>query len=77
MAFILLIITKREEWVPKAVVRYLRIFFLVSLIGFVLGYYLYSRGLVPEKPASLFSDILYYLIWSSYFKKSKRVNGYY
>lgn len=76
-ALILRNLTKREAWVPKVIIRYLGVYFATGVVGFALGFYLYKQGMLAERPMSLFGDLVYYLIWSSYFKKSKRVNGYY
>lgn len=46
------------------------------LVGMSL-YILFEKGILSEKPESIFMGVIYYLIWATYFKKSKYVKAYY
>jgi len=67
----------QERGTPQKLKFYIMFYFLSSMIITGLIIYLYTKGYVTEKPTSVFGDIVYFLIWSSYFKRSDRVNGYY
>lgn len=40
-------------------------------------FYAYKQGYISEGPTPILISIAYYLIWSSYFKRSKRVLAHY
>lgn len=68
---------KNDAGVPdriKALITY--------YVGFTVLFYgiltaLLKAGYITEKPTFIVGDIIYYLIWVSYFQKSKRVRVYY
>ena len=74
---ILRILKIKDEKTPDQVVKFLGYYVAVSLLLYGIYYYLFETNMVAEKPVSFWSSVIYYFIWSSYFKKSKRVKAYY
>lgn len=57
--------------------KYLGYYVAASLLAYGIFYYLFKTDVVAEKPVSFWSSVIHYYIWSSYFKKSKRVKAHY
>ncbi len=74
---ILLIIEKKNKDVPSKIIKYLGIYIVASIIVYAFVFYLYKTEAIVEKPIGFWGSVIHYWIWSSYFKKSKRVNVYY
>jgi len=75
--FTLKILNKKEGEVPGKVKSYLDYYLSATVVIYVILYISFSKGQITEKPTPLLGDIIYYFIWTSYFKKSKRVKVYY
>ncbi|MDM3871509.1 hypothetical protein QSV34_09085 [Porticoccus sp. W117] len=74
---ILKVVNHQEEGIPVKIKSYIGYYLLTSFLVAAGIASLYIMDLVPDKPASIFGDLIYYLIWSSYFKRSKRVRSFY
>jgi len=74
---ILKVIKKREPHIPAKIKKYIGGYVVMSLLITLLLNYLHSSGLITDKPTTVLGDIIYYAIWVSYFKRSKRVAEYY
>ncbi|MFH1691706.1 MAG: DUF2569 family protein, partial [Candidatus Omnitrophota bacterium] len=81
---IIKITVKKDTATPNKLVKYITWILLVTLIfAFLegLSYYISSgvKGLsnLGETAAGIIRTLIWYAIWSSYFKKSKRVAAYY
>lgn len=74
---IIRILTTQNQGIPGKIVKYLGYYLAASLLAYAVFYYLFKIEVVTEKPVSFFGSVFYYFIWSSYFKKSKRVKAYY
>lgn len=86
LAWIIRIIRKKEAQTPNRVLRLLSWVLLLVFLFFIPEYYLFSirqRGDVESQRQlaalikGLVQTLAWYAIWSSYFKKSKRVLAYY
>lgn len=71
------ILSAREEDVPHRVSVYLKIGLGVASVAFIGGGALFYYDFVSEKPTSILGSLIFYYIWTSYFKKSVRVKEYY
>jgi len=67
----------RNENTPARVAQLLKYNFSAAAFVFIAVMALFFADVVSEKPTSILGSLLYYYIWTSYFKKSKRVNEYY
>lgn len=67
----------KSDKVPSKINWLMRIDLALSFVAIMIIYYLYVRGYVSEKPAPILFGIIYYVVCSSYFKRSKRVASYY
>ncbi len=74
---IIRILKIKNEKIPDEIVKYLGYYVAASLLVYGIFYYLFKTDVIAEKPVSFLSSLIYYYIWSSYFKKSKRVKAYY
>ena len=62
---------------PEQIKKLLGYYLAVSLvIGFSLTM-AHKSGYITDKPSPFIGDLIYYAIWASYFKKSKRVKEFY
>ena len=72
------VIKIRETHIPAKIKKYIGGYVVMSLLITLVLRYLYSLELITDKPTATFlGDIIYYAIWVSYFKRSKRVAEYY
>ncbi len=62
---------------PESIKKLMSFELAAKLIIGILIYMAYKNGIAQDKPSPFFFSIIYYLIWSNYFKKSKRVFNYY
>lgn len=74
---ILQIIKIKRKEIPQRLVKLLGIYLVCSLVVYAVVYYLFKTDVVADKPVSFWGSLIYYYIWLSYFKKSKRVKAYY
>lgn len=74
---VLKILSKPNKFIPTRVVTLLTYYVGASLLMYGCVYYLFKTEVVVEKPTSFWASVIYYAIWSSYFRKSKRVKAYY
>jgi len=75
---IIKVIKIRETHIPAKIKKYIGGYVFMSLLITLVLRYLYSLELITDKPTPTFlGDIIYYAIWVSYFKRSKRVAEYY
>ena len=70
-------IKKREPEVPTKLVEYLGYYVAITFCVYIVMYILHQKEVLLEKPTSFWGSVIFYLIWKSYFAKSKRVSVYY
>ncbi len=61
------------EAIEELLVTQFGITFVVSLVLYVL----FKQSYITVKPSSVFFDIVYCIVWVSFFRRSKRVKSYY
>jgi len=74
---ILKIIKDRDEETPFRISGYVKYNTVIALVIFIASMALFYLDVTPERPQSLLGTLIYYYIWTSYFKKSVRVKEYY
>ncbi len=67
----------KDERTSQKLADTLRYYPIASIAIYALVFGLYEMEKVIEKPISFWGSAIYYLIWSSYFRKSVRVKEYY
>ncbi len=67
----------RSEGTPNVITKYIALGALSSVVVAAGLYFAYNGGHISEKPSSVLGSFVYYLIWTSYFKRSKRVHSFY
>lgn len=75
--FIIKAIPIRHVETPARIKSLIGYDLIVSLTVSVILLALHNNGLISDKPAPLIFSVIYYFIWVTYFKKSKRVLAYY
>ena len=74
---IIRVLSTPQSHVPAQIKKYIGNYVAASiLINFLLRY-LFSNELITDKPTTFIGDLIYYAIWVSYFKRSKRVAQFY
>lgn len=71
------IVMIRQADIPQKIVKFLGYYVAATFVIYMILFYSYSAEQISEKPTSFWGSAIYYLIWSSYFRKSKRVKVYY
>jgi len=71
------LLTVKSPQTPNKMVKMLGYYVTATIVIYAVLFYLHKTEQISEKPLSFWGSVIYYYIWSSYFKKSKRVNGYF
>ena len=67
----------REGSTPAQIIRYIGWALAVNALFYLAHYVLYTNGFAAERPFPILLSIIYYFIWKTYFKRSKRVAAYF
>ena len=74
---ILKYVSKKAPGTPAKINKFLECYVISTILIYAALYYLHSTEQITEKPISFWGSVIYAWIWITYFKKSKRVNGFY
>ncbi|WP_028862429.1 DUF2569 family protein [Psychromonas aquimarina] len=67
----------RNEAIPTKIYVIIFSYMATSAVIYFISLYLFNSGYLTEEPTRLIGDVIYTLVWTAYFKKSKRVKSYY
>jgi len=70
-------LTMKAPETPNKMVKALGYYVTATILIYAVLFYLHKTEQISEKPLSFWGSVIYYYIWLSYFKKSKRVKGYF
>ncbi len=62
---------------PNKIRSLLDIEFTLNVLTFIALFFAFKEGYVSDKPNPIFFSLIYYFIWTSYLKRSKRVLSLY
>ncbi|MEM7018272.1 MAG: DUF2569 family protein [Pseudomonadota bacterium] len=65
------------ETTPEQIATYLKYLLALSLLTSAMLFLAYHMEYITERPAAILIDLIYYAIWVSYFRRSKRVKAHY
>ena len=74
---ILRILGDSNEETPFRINMYLKYSISATAVVFMAAMGLFFMDVITERPESLLGSLIFYYIWTSYFKKSVRVKEYY
>lgn len=74
---VLKIIEVRENDTPSKINHYILAYTIATFVIYAGLRYLFANDFMIEKPTPALGTVIYYFIWTSYFKKSKRVKEFY
>lgn len=74
---ILRVLSVQSEETPFKISAYLKYNVSIAVLVFVFLMVLFFSEIISERPESLLGSLIYYYIWTSYFKKSVRVKEFY
>jgi len=74
---IIRVLSTPESQVPAQIKKYIGNYVVVSILINIGLRYLFSNDLITDEPTTFIGDLIYYAIWVSYFKRSKRVAQFY
>lgn len=66
-----------SEDTPSKIENYMRYDLGLSILIWALLYFMNKQGFYSDDPIPAFGSFIYYLIWSRYFSRSKRVLAFY
>ena len=70
-------LARKSPTTPAKIVQNMGYYVWATLAVYFILYYLFKSGAITDKPITFWGAVIYYYIWSSYFKRSKRVKSYY
>lgn len=71
------VLRQQEVYVPDEINKYLTAFVGASVLIYGILYYAANAGFLADKPITVIGCILYYIVCSSYFKRSESVKRYF
>ncbi len=74
---IIRVLSKPESQVPAQIKKYIGNYVGASIFINIGLRYLFSNDVITDEPTTFIGDLIYYAIWVSYFKRSKRVAQFY
>jgi len=74
---ILRVLGVQGEETPFRISAYLKYNVSITVVVFIVLMALFFSDVISERPESLLGSLIYYYIWTSYFKKSVRVKEFY
>ena len=78
MSFLIwrIVLIKNDE-TPKKIKWLITFELALQLMFGAVLYLAYKQGYISDQPTPVLLSVIYYFIWASYFKRSKRVFSYY